>query len=182
MYDTLIRTQQACEKQVQDAERKAKDMALEDLFGECIVDAWKVDREYIRGPKCNKCDENRKLHYTTPRGRSATENCECAESSVQYVPVPAIMARFKVHPRRRVKDQDASDSYYHPVFRWYTTEWSKIEDGTEFEIDSDTEVGCYRFADRDDTPFEKLNEWHSVFTSKERCQAFCDYLTMKNKK
>jgi len=28
-------------------------------------------------PKCGNCDEDRKLHYTTPRGREASESCEC---------------------------------------------------------------------------------------------------------
>lgn len=183
MHNTLIRTQQACEKRIQDAERNARNMMLEELFGDCIIDAWKVGREYIKGPKCDKCDENRKLHYVTPRGRAMTEDCECAESFVQYTPIPAIMARFKVKPRERVSNQNNSDSWHHPVFRWYATEYERIEDGTEFVIDSEAEVGSYRFADKDDTPFEKLNEWNSVFTSKERCQAFCDYLTEeKNQK
>lgn len=177
----LLRTHQECERRIQEAEHKVKNMMLGELFGECVVDAWKVGREYTKGPKCDKCDENRKLHYTTPRGRAMTEDCECAESFVQYSPKPAIMARFKVRPRNRVSYNDNASSYDRQVYRWYTTEWSQIEDGTEFVVDSDNCVGSDRFADKSDTPFEKLNEWHSVFTSYERCQAFCDYLTEKDK-
>ena len=178
----LQRVKAECDRKVTDANRNARALALEDLFGECVVDAWKVDREYITGPKCDKCDENRKLHYVTPRGKAMTEACECSESFTKYVPKPAVMTRFKVHPKACVSDQDKNDAYRHPVYRWYTTEWETIEDGTEFVVDSDYEIGSHRFADRVDTPFEKLSEWHSVFTSKERCQAFCDYLNTKNKK
>lgn len=178
-----LQTVQAnCKRRVEDAERKARAAALDELFGDCVVDAWKVGREYTKRPKCDKCDENRKLHYTTPRGRQMTEDCECAECFVKYVPKQAIMARFKLHPNVPVKNQDDPNAFSRPVFRWYTTEYSTIEDGTEFVVDSDSEVGNYRFADRENTPFEKLNEWQDVFTSKERCQEFCDYLTAKNKK
>lgn len=178
-----LRTVQAnCKRRVDEAEQKARNAALDELFGDCIVDAWKVGREYIKGPKCDKCDENRKLHYTSPRGKAMTEDCECAESTVHYFPKPAIMARFKLHPKVPVKNQDEPNAYSRPVYRWYTTEYETIEDGTEFVVDSDYESGSHRFADRTDTPFEKLNEWSEVFTSKERCQEFCDYLTTKNKR
>ena len=180
MQYELLNTKRDCERRIIEAERKAKEMTLKELFGECIVDAWKVKREYIKGPKCDKCDENRKLHYTTPRGKAMTEDCDCADSTVQFVPTPAIMTRFKVNPNARCKYQESADNFYDkPVYRWYTTEWAQIEDGTEFVVDSDTMIGQQRFADRGDTPFDKLSEWHAVFTSKERCQEFCDYLAEK---
>jgi hypothetical protein len=178
---TLLRTQQECERKVRDAEKKARAMALEELFGDCVVDAWMVGRDYKQGPKCDKCDEKRKLHYTTPRGRAMTEDCECAECSVKYFPKPAIMSRFQIHPKASVSAQD-KDTYPRPVYRWYTTQYETVEDGAEFVVDSDNEIGSSRFADREDTSFEKLNEWRDVFTSKERCQAFCEYLAEKDTK
>lgn len=38
---------------------------------------YRVDRSWDLGPKCGKCNEDRKLPYTTPRGREAFEDCEC---------------------------------------------------------------------------------------------------------
>ena len=179
MQRELATVKSNCTRRIEEAEQNTRNAALEKLFGECVIDAWKVGKEYISKPKCNNCDEKRKLHYTTPRGRAMTEDCECAESTVKYFPAPAIMARFKVHPKVPVCNQDNPNAYSRPVYRWYTTKYDTIEDGAEFVIDSDYEIGNYRFADRDSTPFEKLNEWNDIFTSKERCQAFCDYLQEK---
>ncbi len=179
MQQELARTQQRCERRIQEAERRAKTMALEEVFSECIVDAWKVDRKYTQGPKCDKCDEKRNLHFISPRGKAMTEACECAESTKTYVPTQAIMTRFKIHPKIPVGNQNDSKACSKPVYRWYTTEHDIKRDGAEFIVDSDYERGIHRLADREDTPFEKLNEWSDVFTSKERCQAFCDYLNEK---
>lgn len=35
-------------------------------------------------PKCGKCDEDRNLHYTTPRGKEAFERCECAAKTQRW--------------------------------------------------------------------------------------------------
>jgi hypothetical protein len=35
-------------------------------------------------PKCGNCDEDRRLHYTTPRGKEAFESCECAAKTQRW--------------------------------------------------------------------------------------------------
>ena len=144
-----------------------------------MVQAWKVGREYIRHPKCDKCDENRKLHYTTPRGRAMTEDCECSQSTTIYKPVPALLARFRVNPMARAKNQERDDSFCDkPLYYWYTTEYTKL-DNAEFMLSEETEIGAPRASDQ--KPLSELNEWHSVFTDIDRCQAFCDYLAEEDK-
>lgn len=54
-----------------------------------------ITREYERKPKCDKCDENRHLKYTTPRGRVASEPCECSQSVGTYAPVPMNVKSFE---------------------------------------------------------------------------------------
>lgn len=54
-----------------------------------------IIREYERKPKCDKCDESRHIKYTTPRGRPASEACECAKSIGTYVPVPMNVKSFE---------------------------------------------------------------------------------------
>lgn len=38
---------------------------------------YRVERKWDLGPKCGNCNEDRKLPYTTPRGKEAFEDCEC---------------------------------------------------------------------------------------------------------
>lgn len=45
---------------------------------------YRVNRNWEMGPKCGKCDEERKLRYTTPLGREMFEACECSTRSALW--------------------------------------------------------------------------------------------------
>jgi len=45
---------------------------------------FKVVIEWDALPKCDRCDENRHLCYTTPRGKEAFETCDCAAKTRRY--------------------------------------------------------------------------------------------------
>lgn len=178
MEQELARVRADCVRKVKEAQEAARNSTFESLLGEHMIQAWKVGREYLRPPKCEKCDANRKIHFTSPRGREMTEDCECDQTTTIYKPVPALLARFRVKSYARAKNQDAEDSFYDkPLHYWYTTEYDTL-DGAEFVVSSESEIGATYVSDA--KPFDKLNEWHAVFTDKERCQAFCDYLAEKD--
>lgn len=169
-----------CTRRIKEAQEEARNSTFESLLGEHMVQAWKVGREYILPPKCDKCDDKRKLHFTSPRGRDMTEECECAKSTTIYKPVPALLTRFRVNPMAIAKNQFRDDSFCDkPLYYWYTTEYETL-DRAEFRICEESEVGAPRASDN--KPLSELNEWHSVFTDIERCQAFCDYLAEEDKK
>ena len=171
----LERVRSDCNRRVREADTAAENRMFESLLGEHLVQAWKVGREYILPPKCEKCDANRKLHFTSPRGRDMTEECECAKSQTIYKPIPALLARFRVNPKARARNQftDSCFNSEKPLYYWYTTDYSTL-DGAEFRISDESEVGAPRSSDL--KPFSELSEWHSVFTDIERCQEFCNYL------
>ena len=168
-----------CNRRIREADTNAENRMFEALLGEHMIQAWKVGKDYILPPKCEKCDDQRKLHFISPRGKAMTEPCECSQSEVVYSPKPALLARFRVKPDAIAKNQFRDDSFCNkPLHYWYTTEYSTLDDA-EFRISDCSEVGAPRASDL--KPMNELNEWHSVFTSKERCQEFCDYLTKKQK-
>lgn len=171
----LERVKSECNRRIREAEATAENRVFESLLGEHMIQAWKVGHEYILPQKCDKCDANRKLHFTSPRGRELTEECECAKSQTVYKPIPALLARFQVNPKARARDQftDKCFSGEKPLHYWYTTESSTLN-GAEFRISEESEVGAPRASDL--KPFSELNEWHAVFTDMERCQEFCNYL------
>ena len=175
----LSRVRTECTRKIKEAQDVARNSIFESLLGEHMIQAWKVGREYLKPPKCDKCDDNRKIHFTSPRGKELTEPCECDQTTTIYKPVPALLARFRVTPSARSGNQTVEDTFYDkPLYYWYTTEYETL-DRAEFVIDSESEVGASYVSDT--KPFDKLNEYHSVFSSLEACQAFCDYLTEKHK-
>lgn len=79
------------EVKVEQFERTTKDelrrMQAAKILSFMTEEKYGIIWEQEGKPKCDKCDENRYLNYVTPRGREASERCECAESASKLVPV-----------------------------------------------------------------------------------------------
>ena len=111
--------------------------------------------------KCNKCDENRKIHFTSPQGKKYTEDCQCAKRRYKYFPKEATLCKFYVRKENFGWDDN----------RYYTV------------VDCDDDYDRYERADHvytssDDIDYEKVNSYNAVFLNEEDCQKFCDW---KNK-
>lgn len=87
--------------------RKLLELLREARYRVCVV--WDTL------PKCGKCDEERRLHYTTPRGKETYEMCECAEKTqrwdVEEMLVHEVARRSSGlltwwHPTSRYSDDD----------------------------------------------------------------------------
>lgn len=68
----------------QEGHNNAQLMGLSTLITLLTEPRYRVSMTSTMGPKCGKCDEDRKLHYTTPRGRDAEEWCECHERTYSW--------------------------------------------------------------------------------------------------
>jgi regulator of replication initiation timing len=68
----------SAKREAQQAARKEK---LADLLTALDERLYSVEIKYVKNEKCAKCDENRRLHYVTPRGKPALEACECSGST-----------------------------------------------------------------------------------------------------
>ena len=64
---------------------KVKKEGIRKLLDVLAEPRYRIDTERRSQPKCNKCNEDRKLEYTTPRGRVAYEPCECAATTLVWV-------------------------------------------------------------------------------------------------
>ena len=71
--------EQAKTNAANDAKNEARKMRLDELLAALDEHLYRVTQVGVERPKCDKCDEDRKLHYVTPRGRKSTEWCECSE-------------------------------------------------------------------------------------------------------
>lgn len=166
---------QECESKVREAKREAevairtakeseekwKKARLHQLLGDYLTVGWKVGNSWEYGEKCNKCDENRKIHFTSPQGKKYTEDCRCAKRHYKYFPKEATLCKFYVRKENFGWDDN----------RYYTV------------VDCDDDYDRYERADHvytssDDIDYEKVNSYNAVFLNEEDCQKFCDW---KNK-
>jgi len=76
---------------------------------------YRVTTTWDLGPKCGNCDEDRRLRYTTPRGKEAYETCECATQSKRYV-----VEELLVH--EVAKRSGKILAWYHSTTRYYDDE------------------------------------------------------------
>lgn len=137
-----------------EAEQKWKNARLHTLLGEYLVGGFTVKCEFIKGPKCPKCDENRRIHFKSPSGRDMSERCLCDVSVKRHIPVPIEL--FSIEAGKF----SAKDNF---VFSRYATE----------------DYGDYYYAKnivRDLDHPEKIDTYSAMFLDKELCQKYCDWL------
>lgn len=156
-------------REAREAEEKWKKARLHQLLGDFLTDGWRVDFTYEKGPKCDQCDENRFLHFKTPRGRDLTEECDCAKTFLVCHPKKVVLSKLYVK-----KKIFGSGCDYNWWGRYYTVENSETEDRYTI-MDDVYESG---FCD-----FEKVNnQYRAVFLSEEDCQRYCDWLNEQEAK
>ena len=178
-YETKIRE---AKREADDIVRKAKESEekwkkarLHQLLGEYLTVGWKVGYSWEYGEKCDKCDDERKIHFTSPQGKKYTEECLCAKRYYRYFPQEAMLSKIYVRKKNFRWDDNGETDFYN---RYYTVKDETDDDYYRYEIASDV----YASADID---FEKVNEYRAVFLNEEDCQKYCDWkteLTLKKMK
>lgn len=109
-------------------------------------------------PKCDKCDENRKIYFTSPMGRKMSEDCTCAARKVTYVPSEESLFRFYVRSSGEVSARCFT--------RKEEGDWNRYDywDALYFELPDD---------------LEKVSPSCAVFVNLSDCEKFCDYWNNK---
>lgn len=158
-----------CEMAKREAEEKAKHMRTEELLEKYKIFLWTVDWEYLYGPKCDKCKDNRTVEISLPSGKKVTDECKCSESRVKVM-IPQRMVLWELSDRDHViaawykacgkkEDRYYTLSYASSVF----ADGNIVKPGTSF-----------------DTLAEKEDQIQILFRTKEECLAYCEYLNKKN--
>ena len=137
---------------------------LNELMKELEVELYSVSSRGKSLPKCDKCDEQRRLNYTTPTGRETYESCECATKVQMYEPIPIIMRSFSIRDGKgfawyKIVDKSTRDEY----LSYYEDSIS----GNELITSEDQ--------------FKDIGySYKTLFQTKEIAQKFCDYKNSKN--
>lgn len=135
---------------------------LLDLMGDFKVELYRAQSYFMSGPKCDKCDEARKIHYKSPLGKPMVEECDCKDNITYYKPKLFVCSSFEL------RNGD--------FIAWY--EPYRETDGMRLESIGSTTVPKFIYKGED---FESIKETHYYvyFRTQEECQAYCDWLTAK---
>ena len=134
---------------------------------------YKPDYNHVYGKKCNKCDDDRYIHFSSPSGKDYTEVCSCAKTFLKFYPQEFRLAEFR---RNRYHDEK-------PMLFWFTRYRNCEDDHDGYTYSSsDAENHVYESGDSYDELFEKYGQYSSglYFKTEEDCQKYCDWLNEKS--
>lgn len=136
---------------MENAEREAKRLKAKEIINSISTTGYRVHYEYVKPPKCDKCDENRYVHFISPLGREMKEPCKCSEGYKFFSPQEEKLICFYATETIR-------DKYYSCTDR----------DLERWELRSDV----YEELPKD---LDSINEYRAVFVNKQDCQTYCDW-------
>lgn len=139
---------------MKEAERKADSKKLKDLLRAFAVTGYRVNCEYKIGPKCDRCDKDRKIHFLSPMGRSMEEECNCAKKTSTYSPKRVSLIRFDV-------EEKIADVYFEQT--------RETRNCGSYSL-------CDDVYDKYKEPFEEIDWYYTVFLHEDDCQQYCDWL------
>jgi hypothetical protein len=141
-----------------DLQSRLRRERLVDLLKDHQLILYKAYSKRVLPQKCDKCDNNRRIQYTSPLGRKTYEDCLCKEGKLVYFPYEYVRYEFRLN-----RDKNG-------VTAWYR-QYSDNEDG--FVSDSSIHAD-YIYSPN--ISFEELKQYNTFFKTKEECQEYCDWL------
>lgn len=179
-YETEIRSLNwKLEATQREVEERAKQLRLPEIMKALESPAWIADWtfDYIH-PKCDKCDDRRRIHFKSPSGRDFDEECSCAERRCTYSPVQGVMVKFRW-------DKDVWN-WNHECDELRGGRFTFIRPETFKKDYIDKDESSYRIDVQEfyyGQPFEELAKNHSrpYFRDFDKCKEFCDYMNSLEK-
>jgi hypothetical protein len=143
--------------------RTVRNERLTELMKDFHVIAYRARSKNEELPKCDKCNEIRRIEFLSPTGKQMTEECECSKGRKIYVPDEVEVAEFTI------------DRHGTGMSMWYCR---KYADSDHYHS-TDYAEHIYKTG----TNYEELgSHWGVFFRDKEECQKYCDWLTEKESK
>lgn len=132
---------------------------LKELLKDVQKCAYLVDCKYeYSHVKCDKCDDERKIHFKSPSGKELTELCSCSQQVERYFLREIPIYRIKIYNRY---GKEEVDTMY--IYRQGESEDTYYASDFRDVLDNET--------------ISKNRPYHPIFLSKERAE---DYARFKN--
>ena len=162
------REAEATIRKAKESEEKWKKARLHQLLGDYLMTGWKTKYERVYGTKCDKCDDDRKIHFSSPQGKKYTEDCQCARCYYKYSPQEVTLAKIYVRKKRFDYNDNGKCDFYNRYYR--------VEEKDDYDL-YETSSEVYTSSDFD---YEKANPYRAVFLNEENCEKYCEWLTEKS--
>lgn len=157
------RKEQQLEWDRKDLERKVKRERVSELMKEFKAEFYTVASNGKTKPKCDKCDENRRIPYTTPLGRETYETCDCSSKIPVYEPTPIQLYTFSI------RNGDG--------FAWYKIQGDARDEYLNYYEDSISGKELITSEEQ----FESIGyTYKTLFKDEEIAQKYCDYKNNQN--
>jgi len=161
-YDReLAQVKEQCDIKIRNAEVEANNKRFRDFLQCSSAVYYEAYFDLIRLPKCNKCDDNRLIHFISPAGRKMTERCDCDICMPYYIPNEVRLVEFEAS-----HDSDHYSLYYKKTYDTLCDYYKEVKVYNRDEL----------------TPYIQLNRTYTAFLSKEECQMYCDWLNEQERK
>lgn len=153
-------------RELDKAIENAKYARLSELIQSIPTHAYCVTCEYKHAhPKCDKCDEDRFIHFKSPSGKDMKELCTCAEYERVYF--------IKEVPLIRIEENRFRKETATPVYLV-----NNVEDGCSF----DTTRKTLEDEDLQNLIDGKKNVTQPIFEFKENAEKYMEYMNNKEQK
>lgn len=116
-------------------------------------------------PKCNKCNDNRKIEFKSPSGKTMTESCECDKGIAFYVPNEYICTEFRMDDNNK------------RLLAWYKLHRNSGDDDY-YQYDS---TNLIKTLYDNNMNYNELDYYHTYFKDKKECEKYCDWLNNQSK-
>ena len=161
-----------------DVEKEFYSKTMDEVFEHLLEDSevWYAEQIPHKQPKCDLCNEVRKMIATYPDGKIVTKQCDCARPTYVYEPVISVNKQIKFHKAYKPKYSSDKRCYF-------TKNYSPNRDYAEaYEYYSE-----FRIENIFDEFNDEVKEYHKAkrygekvaFRNKEACQKYCDWLNEK---
>lgn len=155
--------ERALEIERNDMKRQAYRERLSVLMKDFEVLMFRADYKGVLPPKCDKCNEKRKVAYVTPLGKNLEEDCHCNVSSRLYFPAEFVASEFRVNSDNK------------QMLIWY-----KMNPGRDYDHASYDSSDLAKTVFEQGMKYEDLKGYYTTFfRTQEECQKYCDWLTEK---
>lgn len=152
------------EREKYKSKQYARNARLEELFQDKQLILYKASLEYKDREKCNHCDENRQLHFKTPKGKDVASPCDCSSKIGFYKPSPLIAYQFSLE----ISGYKRFNIYYKEIDRdFYDKDYTSFLFGETIDLSN-------VYVIETEADFDKVSCGH-IFKSEELCQKFCDW-------
>lgn len=137
---------------------------LQDLLKDFEVTLYRPDYSLVKGPKCNRCNEERRIWFKDPLDRETFVDCPCGENKTK-------------HFKPRIEICSSFENRNGKFIAWYKP-YGRDTDGFEFYGSSNVPKMIYAGEEFGSIDTDYYNLY---FKTEEECQAYCDWLTEKER-